>query len=279
MNLFQYSAPDMFINHSMDENPSQAKFFMHTHAYAELYCFLRGKAIFHVEGTAYRLQPGDILLMRPAEAHYVQVDISEPYERICLNFDTGLLTPLDPENQLVQPFFERKAGKQNLFRPEKDACLEYLKRMVTSSQNQRLTILANLVLLMQQLCDMFQTGQQSINDPDTMEYRLIRYINKNLDRELTITDLCDKFFVSRTQLCDRFKQATGTTVGNYISVKRLLLARHLLLRGQKATEVATACGYEDYSAFYRAYMKYFGHSPKDEQKYGYAFTRETYVIE
>ena len=278
MEIFRYSAPDMYISHARDEDPSPAKFYMHSHAYAELYCFLGGNAVFYVEGTAYKLQPGDILLMRPAEAHYVQVQAGEPYERICMNFDTGILTPLDPDNQLVQPFFERRAGKRNLFRPEDGVCMEHLKRMIAPSQNQRLTILANLVLLMQQIGVMFQSDKRSINDPDTMEYRLIRYINKNLDRELTITDLCDKFFVSRTQLCERFKQATGTTVGNYVSVKRLMLARHLLLRGQKATEVYAACGYEDYSAFYRAYVKYFGHSPRDEQKGDYLFTRETHIM-
>lgn len=274
---FRYRAPDLYISHFVSPRPSQENFYMHTHAHAELYCFLGGKATFHVEGTAYPLQPGDILLMRPAEAHYVQVDPSVPYERICMNFDTGILSAIDPENRLVQPFFQRTAGKQNLYRPENDACLACLLQMTTPGQEQRLMILGNLILLLRQLAGMFSDKQQTLSDPDTLEHRLIRYINQHLDRELTIQALCDRFFISRTQLCRRFRQATGTSVGNYITAKRLMLARQLLLQKQKPTEVFTACGYQDYSSFYRAYLHYFGHSPSDEQRFDYTLTPEDHI--
>lgn len=278
MDHVYYSAPDIKITRPRDENPSQHRFYMHTHTFAELYCFLEGNAIFHVEGTAYALQPGDIVLLRPAEAHYVQVDTNTPYERICLHFDTDVLTPLDPDNHLLRPFLDRKAGKQNLFRPDDSTCLNYLLNMLTPSPHLRLTILANLILLLQQLDILFQSEQPGINIPDTMEYQLIRYINKNLEKNLTIADLCDKFFVSRTQLCERFKEATGTTIGNYISVKRLMLARHMLLQGWRASDVFPACGYENYSSFYRAYKKYFGYSPRNEQRYDFNFIQESRIV-
>lgn len=273
-----YSAPDMKVTRPRDENPLQHRFYMHTHTFAELYCFLEGSAIFHVEGTAYPLQPGDILILRPAEAHYVQVDPSKPYERICLHFDTDILTALDPENHLLRPFYDRKAGKQNLFRPDDNTCKDYLLNMLSPSPHLRLTILANLILLLQQLGILFQSEQPGTNIPDTMEYQLIRYINKNLGQNLTIAGLCDMFFVSRTQLCERFKNATGTTIGNYISAKRLMLARHLLLQGRRASDVYPACGYENYSSFYRAYKKYFGYSPRDERRYDLNFVQESRVV-
>lgn len=42
-----------------------------------------------------------------------------------------------------------------------------------------------------------------------------------------------------------------------------MLAHQLLLHGQKPTEVFAACGYQDYSSFYRAYTAHFGYSPRD----------------
>ena len=262
---FRFRAPDLHISHLITRQPSQKRFFMHTHTYAELYCFLGGKATFHVEGTAYPLQPGDILLMRPAESHYVQLDPGVPYERIIMNFDPGILTVLDPENRLGQLFFGHKAGKQNHYRPTDDRCLQYLQRMVTPATEQRLTILGNLILLLLQLAQQAPETRSPGDDPDTLEYRLIRYINKNLDADLSLQALCDRFFISRTQLCQRFRQATGASVGNYISVKRLILARQLLLQDQKPTEIFSLCGYKDYSSFYRAYTAYFGHSPREAQ--------------
>lgn len=265
------------MSHVVSEQPSQKDFFMHTHAQAELYCFLGGDATFHVEGTAYPLLPGDVLVMRPAEAHYVQVAPDKPYERILLNFDTGILSAIDPEDRLMQLFFQRTAGTRNLYRLKDDNCLACLQKMTAPCQEQRLAIMGNLILLLQQLTEIFCSEQHIIDNPDTLESRIIRYINKNLDRELTIQALCDRFFISRTQLCQRFRQATGTSIGNYITAKRLILARRLLRHNQKPTEVFTACGYQDYSAFYRAYQNYFGHSPRDEQQFDYLLTPDEHL--
>ena len=263
---FRFRAPDLHISHLVTPQPSQKHFFMHTHVYAELYCFLGGNATFYVEGTAYPLQPGDILLMRPAEAHYVQIDPSTPYERISMNFDPGILRTLDPQGRLMQPFFNHKAGKQNHYRPTDDSCAQYLQRMVTPAPEQRLSILGNLMLLLLQLGQQASQAPSATQDPDTLEYQLVRYINKNLEQDLSLQALCDRFFISRTQLCQRFRQTTGTSVGNYITIKRLHLAQQLLLQNQKPTEVFSACGYQDYSSFYRAYTAYFGHNPRDARQ-------------
>ena len=59
-----------------------------------------------------------------------------------------------------------------------------------------------------------------------------------------------------------FKQETGYTIGNYISSKRLLLAKELILSGMPATQACFDCGYKDYSTFSRAYKKNFGKSPR-----------------
>jgi methylphosphotriester-DNA--protein-cysteine methyltransferase len=39
--------------------------------------------------------------------------------------------------------------------------------------------------------------------------------------------------------------------------------RELLRQGKKPTEVFSSCGYQDYSTFYRAYLQFFGYSPKE----------------
>ena len=277
MIIFRYQTPDLYLLHSVNQHPVREKLVLHTHTDAELYCFLGGKATYYVEGTAYPLQPGDIILVRPMEAHNVRIDPSAPYERILLNFDAGILSSVDPENRLMQPFFQRPAGKRNLYRPENGRCLTLLQDMTVPSPEPRLVILGNLILLLQQLTQMFCAEQPMVDDPDTLESELVRYINKHLDKDLTIQTLCDRFFISRAQLCRRFRQAIGTSIGNYITAKRLLLARQLLWQKQKPTEVFTACGYQDYSAFYRAYLNYFGHSPSDEQRFNYALAPEARI--
>ena len=265
MNVFEYRDPSISILHCLDEKP--CSYAMHTHAFAELYCFLQGKVTYYVEGNSYALQPGDILLMRPAEAHYIDVDPTAVYERLYINFDIRLFDMLERDNTLLRPYFDRRAGTRNHYSAD-EICTHYL-RGVLQPEGSRATRIANLVLLMERLCHLFGAASVSADQPDTLEYRLIRFINHNLDRELSTQFLCERFFLSPAQLCRRFHNATGTSVGRYVTTKRLLLARQLLLQGQKPLKVCTCCGYKDYATFFRAYKRYFGHTPKDASSFSF----------
>ncbi len=255
---------DFSIRHDRQELGEQTIFKMHTHTTAELFYFVAGKAVYHIEGSSYELQPGDILLMRPSEAHYVEQSPDVPYERICLNFETTIFSALDPDNTLLRPYYDRESGKRNLYRPGDMACRGYLDNILSATD--RLSALANMMLLLQTVCNLFDRDNAVSAQTDTLEYRIIRYINRNLGQELTIEKLCEQFYISRAQLCRRFKKITGTSVGKYIGAKRLLAAQNLLRQGKKPTEVFAACGYQDYSTFYRAYMQFFGYSPKELHK-------------
>ena len=256
--FFYFKEPLLTAVHCRDE--SCGPFKMHTHTFAELYCILEGRGTFHVEGSHYELHPGDIMLMRPGEAHYIEVDPTVPYERICITFNIDLLSHLDPQNRLLSPYFDRAAGVYNHYAGA-SRTQTLLKAAVTEG-NTLAIISAHLILLLQHLCREFQQKPQLEKRKSTVEFTVIEYINRHLDQELSIDRLCDRFFLSRAQLCRRFQKATGTSVGKYVTAKRLIHARQLILQGQKPTEVYAACGYGDYATFYRAYRTYFGCSPK-----------------
>jgi len=262
MQLFHYSGPGVNISRIVDTRPRPDRFTMHTHTYAEVYFFLSGRGAFHIEGTSYPLSQGDILLMRPAEAHCIEVDPQTPYDRVVINFDTSLFSAIDPDGALIRPFFSRKAGTLNLYHRQDfdetqyDACLQGM----LSPNGNRAVSLAHLILLLQQISVIF-SDRPVLEDSGTVEQEIIQYINKNLHRELNLQLLCDKFYISRAQLCRRFQKATGTSVGKYINVKRLLACRQLIQEGEKPSKVYAAYGYRDYSTFYRAYTRQFGQSP------------------
>ena len=167
---------------------------------------------------------------------------------------------------MLRPYYDREAGKQNLYRTAGTAsslCRTYLDNILGAED--RLNAIANLILLLGQVRTMFDREGATGSQPDTLEYRIVRYINQNLSKALSIEELCEQFYISRAQLCRRFKRVTGASVGKYITAKRLIAAQNLLRQGKKPTEVYPACGYQDYSTFYRAYLQYFGYSPKDRR--------------
>jgi AraC-like DNA-binding protein len=69
------------------------------------------------------------------------------------------------------------------------------------------------------------------------------------------------FFVSKFYLCRVFKGYSGTSIHAYINKKRIMMAKEYIENGMSARAASEAVGYQDYSAFYRAYVKIVGKSP------------------
>jgi len=266
----KYQDADIEFHYTLDPVPDPASFCMHTHERCELYCILSGRGVFRIEGSEYHLEPGDLLVMRPAEAHCIEPDPSLPYERAALHFHPSLLSSLDPEGLLLKPFYDRDPGRFNLFRDSDFPDLShrlYVSNLLRTAPDRRVQLLCALVPLLNELYQISLRREGSPwREDDSLMHQIIRHINSNLSSPLSLSDLCDRFFISKPQLCRSFKRATGASVGEYITVKRLLNARSMLAAGTPPTRVCTACGFNDYSAFYRAYRKRFGVSPQRTQQ-------------
>lgn len=254
------------VGHSLTPQPDPNNFRLHTHARAEVYYFIRGGGIFHIEGSAYPLEPGDLLVMQPAESHYIELDCSQVYERKMIHFDMEILRAIDPKGILLNPFFDRPPGKQNLYKPFQfrgGSPEHYFDTMLSPEPDPRVSVYAGLVPLLYELCAI--QGRQTEEEPavaqDTLAYRILRYLNENLTQSVTLQDICREFFVSRSQLCRIFREATGVTVKHYLTVKRLVYARQRIEAGEPATHAYLQCGFSDYSSFYRAYVKHYGVAP------------------
>ena len=269
--LFSYSDPDFTLSHSLTELPDPSIFNIHTHAKAELYYFVRGRGVFRIEGTEYPLESGDLLVMQPTESHLIVPNPKYPYERKNLHFSIEILQAIDPNHHLLTPIVNRKPGKHNLFKAKdflNGSSEHYFDCMMQSSGDRRVNILSGLIPLLNEMQHIHLARcEEEDPDIDTTEYRVIRYINKNLHQPISLDDICEKFYLSKTQLCRLFKDATGTTVWKYITTKRLIKAKQLIESGESPTHIyASQCGFSDYSSFYRAYVKYYGCSPTSQSK-------------
>lgn len=264
----RYDDTEFSLSHSLSPVPDPSRFVLHTHAKAELYYFVRGEGIFHIEGSVYPLKSGDLLLMQSAESHYIELDRSKPYERIVLHFDLDVLNLVDPQGFLRKPFLSRNPGKQNRYHANQfrgGSCEHYFKTMLRCTPDPRISIFAGLIPLLYELCQLINTPENIPEDaPDTIGYQIMRYLNQNIDKHLSLDDICRQFYISKSQLCRIFRDSAGVTVKQYINVKRLVKAKQLLDAGDAPTRVYLQCGFSDYSSFYRAYVKYFGTTPSKD---------------
>lgn len=96
-----------------------------------------------------------------------------------------------------------------------------------------------------------------------------RYIHENIDKRLSIRDICTEVGCSKTTLISAFKKEFGVTVNNAITAARLEEAKRLLTVGKMSiNEVAHATGFYDQSYFSKVFSAHCGISPSEFKKGG-----------
>lgn len=261
---------DICCQYTLDNEP-QSTCQMHTHDVLEIYYFLSGDCTYLIEGTAYLLQPHDLIFKRPLEAHKLIVNSSViPYERVGITLPVTLFDSLD-DGTLFKAMTERPLGTSNRFTTEDfghtlctDTMMQIVRRGESMTRTEFLSHLFLIVTEADRVLRQKATTPTGERHTASIATRIIEYTNEHLYTDITLKGLSDTFFLSYSQINRIFKQYTGSTAGQYIAAKRLLTARDRIRHGFAPTDACYTCGYNDYSAFYRAYTRYFGHSPKSD---------------
>ena len=93
------------------------------------------------------------------------------------------------------------------------------------------------------------------------------YIDENLHRTITIEELCRELYISKNLLYKKFHDFFDCTVNEYITQKRLDLAKLMLDNTTDSSKkIAENCGFDNYSYFSRLFKKKNGISPRDYRR-------------
>lgn len=263
-----YLKEDFRLFHINDQ--TKKDFSYHYHDFHKIIVFISGKVTYHIEGKAYHLKPRDILLVSQGAIHKPEIDPSVPYERYIFWIRDDLSC------QELNTCFQKANDRSfNLVRAD-SALQERLKDLLPeieqTLQNKHFgdTVLRN-ALFTQFMIYINRIFLRTSSSPDEKTYssdtqveQLLKYINRNLSENLSIDQLANRFFFSKYHMMRKFKNETGYTIHNYITSKRLLIARSLISQGMPVMKAAQASGFHDYTTFVRAYKKQFGKAPSCE---------------
>jgi AraC-like DNA-binding protein len=126
---------------------------------------------------------------------------------------------------------------------------------------QAIALKGRLVSLLSEISFLQSSYAREPASGDKRIQEVLKYMGEHLTEELSLDGLSQRYSISKNYLNIHFRQATGTTVNQYIRLKRLVLARQELINGSGAEEAAYKAGFNDYSNFYRAYKAVFGNMP------------------
>lgn len=270
-----YLNSDFKLFHLKDK--TKKEFDYHYHEFNKIIVFLSGNVTYIVEGKTYHLKPYDILLVNNHDIHKPIIDSNSTYERIVIWADTDFVKEHSDETCNLEECFSYAVKNDiNLIRLKPDLqneLISLLAKLETSINSTEFgsRILSNAYLI-EFLVYLNRLVLGNNNIVEVHEYDklydnqitdIMQYINSHLNEPLTVDDIAGKFYLSRYYLMHRFKEQTGYTLHNYISQKRLILAKELLLNNESVMKVAEKCGFIDYSSFLRSFRKMYKTTPKD----------------
>ena len=249
------------------KDQTKREFEWHYHDFHKIVVFLSGKVTYHIEGKAYHLKPRDILLVSQGDIHKPEIDSSVPYERFIIWIREDIA-----KSQLNSCFQKANDRSFNLVRLDselQEQLRELLLKLEQASRGKKFgddllceSLFTQFMVYINRifLKETYTADQKSYSSDSQVE-QLLKYINQNLSQDLSIDTLSEKFFFSKYHMMRKFREETGYTIHNYISSKRLLLARSLISQETPVLKAAQQSGFRDYTTFIRAYKKQFGTTP------------------
>ena len=244
---------------------------VHHHDFYEVYYLLDGEVAYWVEGQTYHLKPGELLLIDPLVLHRPVVDPSTPlYERIVLWINKAYLQSFAETADLTACFGGEPCRVLHLSSVQRNEMHARLSELVRESYGTEYggKLYAN-GLFLQFMVELNRLARgadgrlEAREDSSPLVSQVLRLIDEHYSEELSLESIAANFFVSKYHLSHEFSRAVGTSVYRYIMIKRLLMARQLLLGGMSPSEVYGRCGFKDYTNFYRAFKAEYGVSPRE----------------
>ncbi|MDD3219731.1 MAG: AraC family transcriptional regulator [Lachnospiraceae bacterium] len=251
----------------------QRDFDFHYHDFNKVVFFLSGNVTYLIEGKAYYLKPGDILLVKQYDIHKPVIEASVPYERIILYIKNDYIRSLnDDVCDISTCFHEIENRSYNLIRLNttlQTRIRDNISQLEHALKSQEFgsSLLSNsLFMQLMVYLNRIVLEKEYIEDRASLKYdsqteQILNYINQNLSQDLSIEALAERFYISKYHLMRKFKSETGYTLHNYIIQKRLLQANQYIHQGTGIQKAAEQSGFQDYTTFSRAYKTHFGHAP------------------
>lgn len=88
------------------------------------------------------------------------------------------------------------------------------------------------------------------------------YIEENLEGKMSLEIMARAMHVSPSTVSHTFQRMAGMSFYQYVVQRRLIEAQKLVLADVPMKEIWQRCGFPDYTAFFRAFKKEYGVSPR-----------------
>lgn len=236
------------------------------HPYHEILYYMKGNATLLSERSEETLEENTLLIIPKENYHKFQIETQENYTRLVINFPD--IPELD--DLVIDVLSDIKIIKNIGLNISYliDRIIEILNGEKQEDSQKTLLYASFCMLLAELNLGVPTTASPVVREGDLLASRCIKFLDQNFTKNISVEQISKKMCVSVSSLHLCFKRHMGISIYKYITEKRLTYAHRLIANGSNPTKIYTECGYNDYSTFYKAYVKMFAHPPgKDKPCY------------
>ena len=252
----------------------------HTHDYFEINYVCEGSCMNLVEDRTITMNKGDVVILHPGSFHILYSDANSKVINFMVDKEwiCGELQKVCPCNGLFYKFFSYSDSDEFYkyvvcpFDAENKKVSSAVSNLAEAlAQGTPWRYLAQEARLLELLCalsdectDPYLSQGQGMNSDKIVD--LLVYMSENY-ANITLEDLSEKFFYSKTHICRLFLKNTGKSFNQSLIDIRVSRAS-VLLKNTDLTvdDIARAVGYDSVEYFRRLYKKKTGITPGEYRK-------------
>jgi AraC-like DNA-binding protein len=234
------------------------KDFVHWHNTGEFILAESGISTSIVENESVNIKAPYIIYYPPYQLHSQYNETTPDFNRYCISIDSSYLD--GAVSELPQSFvaFELDTDEYKRLDEYASLLLKYYNTPPTCYTEVQLERRKYLLLLfINELTPLFEKYR-----PDIIRSRIkyinkvCAYINSHYMERLSLADLADKFFVSRTKLTHDFRKSKNISICDYITAVRISKSKILLRDGLPISEIAHRCGFSSSTYYIKVFEKH-----------------------
>ena len=241
--------------------------------YSKFYYVTGGECEIKTDKLTFRGKPGRLIFI-PAKTRHSFYHVSENYvKKYWMHFD--IKTANENMNELIElPLYvdipeNKRRSTENLF---EKIFAETKKTGAAANLRLKAYIVELFALYVETACadkaavppTQSPMGAESKNPDESSKLSaVIDYINRNLDKRLSVEELAGMMHLHPNYFIRMFKKNVGVSPLKYINKKRFEKTISLFVNEElPITDVMTEVGFDDYSAFSNFFKSYSGYCPK-----------------
>lgn len=239
---------------------------LHSHSHYEIYFLSKGERTFLFSDSLYKIEAPSLIIIPPSVVHKTEGGSFERHNvNVSKNYLNAYQTAVLEEKKMKILKLSGLESKKMLALFEKAYSLKEQDKHLEFKQQ---AIFSSFIMEIETLGVNVQLPQTAVPTPlPSSVLKIIDFMAVNCDKNITLDEISNRFFISKTTLIYNFNKHVGRAPMDYLLTVRLNKAKQLLATTKKSVgEVSERCGFSSANYFGLIFKKKEGVSPMEYRR-------------